>query len=59
MNMKIITLLRPEKPSPIFVDRVDNISPLIQLLNDCSKDSYKIKVQTEIKLRCLILKTFL
>ena len=35
---------KQEKPPPIFVDRVDNISPLIQLLNDCSKDSYELKV---------------
>ena len=35
---------KQEKSPPIFVDRVDNISPLIQLLNDCSKDSYELKV---------------
>ena len=32
------------KPPPIFVDRVENIQPLVQMLNDCSNNSYELKI---------------
>ena len=39
-NVKIVT---PEKPPPIFVDRVENVKPLLDLLNSSNKIEYEMK----------------
>ncbi|KAJ8708360.1 hypothetical protein PYW07_010485 [Mythimna separata] len=35
---------KPIKPPPIFVDKVENIQPLISLLNEHVRDNYELKV---------------
>jgi hypothetical protein len=35
---------KPNKPPPIFIQGVENITPLTDLLNRNAKDNYKLKV---------------
>lgn len=44
---------RTPKPSPIYVDRVSNIQPLMDLLNKIAKDEHLIKVlrNEEVKIQ--------
>lgn len=38
------TMRKHLKPPPIFIDKVSNIQPLIDLLNNHAKNRYEVKV---------------
>jgi hypothetical protein len=41
------------EPAPIYITDVENISPLIQLLEQIAKQQYEIKTLTDISLKLL------
>lgn len=45
------TVVKVSKPPPIFVDYVENIAPLQQLLKEVAKDNYELKVMSNNRVR--------